>query len=123
MYAHRTAYAGTSPLVAPPASRPRPWLARVGWAALAVAACALLALAFGRAWVDGDAARNAGRAAAVSTSGYEVITVEPGDTLWDIAGQRYPGSDVRARVFEIEQANGLSGPVIVEGQRLQVPRR
>lgn len=94
-------------------------LTRAGWAALAAAACATLALGIGRAWAEGDAARTP----AVSTSGYEAITVEPGDTLWDIAARRYPNSDVRARVFDIERANGLSGPVIMEGQRLEVPRR
>lgn len=94
-------------------------LGRAGWAALAAAACAMLALGIGRAWSEGDAAR----ATAVSPSSYEAITVEPGDTLWDIAARRYPNSDVRARVFEIERANGLSGPVIMEGQRLEVPRR
>ena len=34
-----------------------------------------------------------------------------------------PGADVRQKVFEIEQLNGLSGPVIEAGQRLRVPAR
>lgn len=93
-----------------------PWLARLGWAALALAACLALASGIGRAGAEG-------RAAGGAEPTYEQITVEPGDTLWGIADQRYPGSDVRAMVYEIEQINGLSGPVIMAGQRLKVPAR
>lgn len=49
------------------------------------------------------------------------VVVQPGDTLWSIANARYPGDDVRARVDDIEQANGLQGPVIRVGQTLQLP--
>ncbi|HKV88032.1 MAG TPA: LysM peptidoglycan-binding domain-containing protein [Candidatus Dormibacteraeota bacterium] len=49
------------------------------------------------------------------------VVVEPGDTLWAIAAERYPGDDVRARVVEIETLNGLSGPVIQAGETLQLP--
>jgi LysM repeat protein len=54
--------------------------------------------------------------------GYASYQVRPGDTLWAIATQRYPGSDVREKVGEIEQANGLQGPFIVPGQVLKVPQ-
>jgi LysM repeat protein len=49
------------------------------------------------------------------------IVVQPGDTLWSIAAGRYPSDDVRARVMDIEQANGLSGPAIAPGQTLRLP--
>lgn len=50
------------------------------------------------------------------------VVVQPGDTLWSIAAERYPGDDVRARVAEIETLNGLSGPVIEAGETLQLPQ-
>jgi LysM repeat protein len=50
------------------------------------------------------------------------IVVQPGDTLWSIAAERYPADDVRARVLDIEQANGLSGPSLDPGQTLRLPR-
>ena len=53
--------------------------------------------------------------------GYTTVVVEPGDTLWSIASERYPADDVRVRVDDIEQANGLSGPTIVVGQTLRLP--
>ena len=40
------------------------------------------------------------------------VVVQPGDTLWSIAAQRYPSDDVRARVDGIERANGLQSPLI-----------
>ncbi len=51
----------------------------------------------------------------------ETVVVEPGDTLWSIAAQHYPGDDVRTRVQDIEQANGLQGPQIEVGQALRLP--
>jgi nucleoid-associated protein YgaU len=57
-----------------------------------------------------------------STSpGYTTIVVQPGDTLWSIASTRYPADDVRVRVDDIEQANGLAGPTIQVGQTLRLP--
>jgi hypothetical protein len=52
---------------------------------------------------------------------YTTVVVQPGDTLWSIAAQRYPGDDVRIRVQDIEQANGLAGPNIEVGRTLKLP--
>ncbi len=49
------------------------------------------------------------------------VVVQQGDTLWSIASAHYPADDVRARVDDIEQANGLRGPTIQVGQRLRLP--
>jgi nucleoid-associated protein YgaU len=95
------------------ARRPRsPWPARLRNGA--VLAGALLALSLGFAKVaEGGAVGGA----------YETMTVEPGDTLWAIASQRYPGTDVRAKVWQIEQANHLSHETLHPGETLQVPTR
>ena len=53
--------------------------------------------------------------------GYTTVVVQPGDTLWSIAAGRYPGDDVRDRVQDIEQANGLPGPQIEAGETLRLP--
>ncbi len=89
------------------------WRAR--WVLLGVAVAALLGFGYARE-AAGSSLVGSGRSAAVET-----VTVGPGDTLWDIASTRYPGADVREKVFEIEQLNGLSGPTILAGQRLLVP--
>jgi nucleoid-associated protein YgaU len=49
------------------------------------------------------------------------VVVQPGDTLWSIAAQRYPSDDVRARVGGIERANGMQSPVIEAGEILKLP--
>ncbi len=55
-------------------------------------------------------------------AGFTSYRVQPGDTLWSIAAERYPGTDVRERVGEIERASGLTSPVIVPGEELKVPQ-
>ncbi len=49
------------------------------------------------------------------------VVVQPGDTLWSIASEHYPADDVRVRVQDIEQANGLHSPTIEVGQTLRLP--
>jgi LysM repeat protein len=60
-------------------------------------------------------------ARASTAAGPEVrYTVEPGDTLWSIASERY-GGDPRGGVWKIEQRNGLSGRTLVAGQTIYLP--
>jgi nucleoid-associated protein YgaU len=56
-----------------------------------------------------------------SQPGHTTVVVQPGDTLWSIAAEHYPSDDVRVRVEDIEQANGLHGPTIEVGQTLRLP--
>ncbi|MBO0687915.1 MAG: LysM peptidoglycan-binding domain-containing protein [Candidatus Dormibacteraeota bacterium] len=82
---------------------------RVKRAAAGVAAAALLLLGLAHAVQGGPA------------SAYDRVVVQPGDTLWVIAAERYPNADVREKVGEIELVNGLHDPVIHPGQRLRIP--
>jgi len=106
-------YMMTSPTFRPHrARRPRsPWPARLG--RVFGVAGALLALSIGLARVaEGEA-----------PGAYETVTVQSGDTLWTMAAQRYPGTDVRVKIYQIEQANQLSGEVLYPGETLRVPTR
>ncbi len=92
--------------------RPRsPWPGRLARTGLVFGAAVVLSLGLARA-VDGQA-----------PASYEAVTVQPGDTLWSIAAARYPGSDVRAKIWDIEQANHLQSPLIEVGQTLEIPSR
>ena len=104
-------YAMTTPLRPDRrARRPRsPWPARLRNSA--VLAGAVLALSLGLAKVAEGGAQGASA----------TVTVQPGDTLWAIASARYPDSDVRARVWQIEQLNHLSGKPLQPGETIQVP--
>jgi LysM domain len=91
------------------------WVWRGRWLVASLVAVVLLGVGYGREAV-GSALPGAAVPAASQT-----VTVTPGDTLWTIASRRYPDADVRQKVFEIEQLNGLSGPTILAGQHLRVP--
>jgi nucleoid-associated protein YgaU len=52
---------------------------------------------------------------------YTEVVVQPGDTVWSIASEHYPGDDVRNRVDDIERLNGLQSPLISTGQTLRLP--
>jgi nucleoid-associated protein YgaU len=113
MYALRTDHPRIAPLHRWHPAESLLWRAR--WAVLALTALSLLSAGYA-SLVDGPAPSS--RAVA---GNYVAVTVAPGDTLWGIASRRYPSADVRRKVFEIEQLNGLRGPAIEAGQLLKVP--
>ena|SRR5215471_19073348 len=94
----------------------KPWRAdraggvHIGWRAV-LAALTIALVGFGMA-----VAAHGGTSAGPTT-----VVVQPGDTLWTIASQHYPGDDVRDRVQDIEQANGLTSPRIEAGETLRLP--
>jgi hypothetical protein len=61
------------------------------------------------------------RVAVGGTEPVATVVVQPGDTIWSIAAERYPAADTRERVDAIERLNGLSGPLIVAGETLELP--
>jgi len=73
-------------------------------AAMVVASSAVLA--------SGDAGRAAGM---------QQVTVQPGQTLWDIAEASGARGDLRDAVYEIRQTNHLDGSAVQIGQTLDVP--
>jgi len=52
---------------------------------------------------------------------YSTVVVQAGDTVWSIAAEHYPSDDIRARVMDIERANGLNSPLIETGKTLRLP--
>lgn len=53
--------------------------------------------------------------------GLESVTVQPGQSLWQVADQAQPERDQRAVVAEIVELNDLDSSSIVAGQRILVP--
>lgn len=51
----------------------------------------------------------------------QVMTVAPGQTLWEIALSVAPERDPRETVWRIQQLNGLAESSLVDGQKLLVP--
>jgi nucleoid-associated protein YgaU len=65
------------------------------------------------------------RSAATRETGTPVhtrtVVVDQGDTMWGIAAQVAHGRDIRAVIHDIEELNALTGPELVEGQKIAVP--
>lgn len=92
--------------------RPRsPWPARARSAAVLAGAVLALSLGFAKVAEGG------------APSAYESVAIVSGDTLWAIAADRYPGTDVRAKVWQIEQVNHLQGETLRPGDTIRVPSR
>lgn len=52
-----------------------------------------------------------------------IVTVQPGETLWEIAGRVNPDGDVRSTVDDIAELNGISDAGQLRmGTELAVPR-
>jgi len=63
-------------------------------------------------------ARSAATPAAVTPAA--VVTVQPGDTLWSIAGQVAPDRDPRRVVEQLRRSNHLNSVSLTPGQTLKV---
>ncbi|MBG6214990.1 MAG: LysM peptidoglycan-binding domain-containing protein [Cryobacterium sp.] len=51
----------------------------------------------------------------------QFITVEPGQTLWDLAEEISPSTDPRDVVADIKRLNTLTVETLQPGQRLEIP--
>jgi LysM repeat protein len=51
------------------------------------------------------------------------VTVQPGESLWAIAGQVDPGRDPRDVIADIVQLNDLQAGKVMPGQQLFVPNK
>jgi hypothetical protein len=62
-------------------------------------------------------------AADLSVTPAVTVTVQPGESLWAIAGSVAPERDARDVVADIVQLNNLTGGSVLPGQELYVPTR
>jgi nucleoid-associated protein YgaU len=60
--------------------------------------------------------------AADPAGGAPTAVVEPGDTLWSMAGRYSPGGDRFRAIDEIRRLNGIRDYTVHPGQRLRLPR-
>ncbi|MBM0124159.1 LysM peptidoglycan-binding domain-containing protein [Pimelobacter simplex] len=106
------------PVAARPVARGQVRLTRRGRAVVFLLALAAVALA--AIWL---AAGSAATRADGGTPQVQLVTVGPGDTLWDIASDAAAtsGDDVRDTMETIQQLNTLDGSLVYVGQELRVP--
>jgi LysM repeat protein len=67
----------------------------------------------------GQSSQASGRVAATRPV---TVTVQTGETLWQLATRVAPHTDPRLVVDEIERLNRLSGSTVYAGQQLRVPQ-
>ena len=103
---------------APAAIRPRLRLTRRGRAVFTtLAAAPLIALVLAFALGGGIAAASAD----LSTGAFEYVTVEPGQSLWQIAESIAPNADPRDVISDIVRLNQLGTSVVHPGEQLAIP--
>lgn len=93
-------------------------ITRRGRAVLATILIAPL-LAMGLAFAMGSAAATA--TGEVSLADFDYVTVEPGQSLWQVAESIAPGADPRDVVSDVMRLNGLESSVVHPGERLAIP--
>ncbi|MGH2830814.1 MAG: LysM peptidoglycan-binding domain-containing protein [Actinomycetota bacterium] len=69
----------------------------------------------------GTAANVTARQAHKSPFRGTVHVVSPGENLWGIVREAYPGKDPREQIVLVRRANRLRSATITPGQRLRLP--
>ncbi|HEU4850249.1 MAG TPA: LysM peptidoglycan-binding domain-containing protein [Terrimesophilobacter sp.] len=77
----------------------------------------LIAMALAFALNGGAATASAGP----STTDFQYVTVEPGQSLWQLAESIAPGADPRDVISDLVRLNGLQDSVVHPGERLAIP--
>lgn len=109
---------GTSYGVTAPAPRLR--ITRRGRAVVTVLVAIPLAVA---AAVFGIGAVGAAAGTHSSTATFQYVTVEPGESLWQVAEAIAPTADPRDVVADILSLNDLSSGEVQPGQQLAIPTK
>jgi len=67
---------------------------------------------------------NGGQAAAGdthATTTFQTVTVQPGESLWQVAEDQAPNADPRDFVQDVVTLNNLDGSAVQAGQQLSIP--
>ena len=98
-------------------------ITRRGYALLTlIVAAPLVIAALGFAVNGGGAAAvNTVSAASLTSVTFEHVTVQAGESLWQLAAQIAPSADPRDVVSDIVHLNQLSSAVVQPGQTLAIP--
>ncbi len=97
---------------------PRLRITRRGRAVLAALLVAPLVAAMLAFALGGGAATAAGE---LSVADFQYVTVESGQSLWQLAESIAPGADPRDVISDVMRLNGLQSSVVHPGERLAIP--
>jgi hypothetical protein len=71
-------------------------------------------------------ALNGGQASAGDTAAdvhFQTVTIEPGETLWQLAEQTAPNADPRDFVQDVVSLNALDGSGVQAGEQIAIPAK
>jgi hypothetical protein len=71
-------------------------------------------------------ALNGGQASAGNTSAdvhFQTVTIQPGETLWQLAEETAPNADPRDFVQDVVSLNALDGSGVQAGEQLAIPTK
>jgi len=63
----------------------------------------------------------AASSSAGASAGFEYVTVQPGQSMWELALELAPASDPRDVIADIQRLNALTTSEVHPGQRIAVP--
>ncbi|ROP58486.1 hypothetical protein [Curtobacterium sp. ZW137] len=71
-------------------------------------------------------ALNGGQASAGNTAAnvhFQTVTIEPGETLWQLAEQTAPNADPRDFIQDVVSLNALDGSGVQAGEQIAIPAK
>ncbi|PCN48310.1 hypothetical protein Csp2054_07785 [Curtobacterium sp. 'Ferrero'] len=107
---------------AAPAVRTRLRLTRRGRVVFTTLAALPILLVVAIAVLNGGGAA-AGDAAGTGSTRFETVTIQPGETLWQLAEETAPDSDPRDFVADVVNLNALDGSALQAGETISIPTK
>jgi len=110
---------------ATPAVRTRLRLTRRGRIVFTTLAAIPVLLGVGFGVLNGGQASAGDRshAAAGSSTQFQTVTIEPGETLWQLAEETAPNADPRDFVQDVVSLNALDGSGLQAGEQIAIPAK
>ncbi|PYY32022.1 hypothetical protein DEJ33_13020 [Curtobacterium sp. MCPF17_047] len=103
---------------AAPVAHTRLRLTRRGRVVFTTLAAVPVLLCVGIAMLNGGQASAGDRAANVH---FDTVTIQPGETLWQVAEDTAPNSDPRDFIQDVVSLNALNGSAVQAGQEISIP--
>jgi len=115
-------FSPTSMPMAAAVRRSRLRLTRRGRAVLTLLVALPVVIALVVGFFAGASALAEGAApAGTAPASFEYVTVQPGQSLWELASELAPSADPRDVIQEIKALNALDSSAVNPGQRLAIP--
>ncbi|MFZ7088070.1 LysM peptidoglycan-binding domain-containing protein [Curtobacterium sp. RRHDQ10] len=103
------------------APRPRLRLTRRGRVVFTVLAAIPLLLFVGLVMLNGGQASAGAGTASTHRTAFQTVTIQPGESLWQVAEEQAPNTDPRDFVQDVVTLNNLDGSAVQAGQRIAIP--